>query len=214
MSDTPIPLSRRRAFGVTAALGLGVGLAALPDLADTAAAMPPIPEPTIPDRKVLAYQYRRQATQNWCAPASARIALTARGKYPTQDALRRQMGVGPQGSHGLQDPQEIAKTLNERLGLVGKSFRYRLYIPPAGTLKERLRRRVEVSIFNGYPVVINMNQVAGDSYSAGHYIAIVGYDQTRYKVADPDEPARNGVWYHQDKIVTWNKLNRFTAFGS
>ncbi|WP_114558315.1 C39 family peptidase [Desertihabitans aurantiacus] len=214
MTPTPPQLSRRHAFGVTAALGLGAGLSALPQLTEIAAAMPPIPEPGIPDRKVLRYTYQRQATQNWCAAASGRIALSAKGKTPTQNSLRKQMGIGPEGSHGLQEPREIAWTLNARLGLGGKSFRYRLYIPAAGTLKERLRYRTRISIHNGYPVVINMNSVAGEPYSAGHYIAIVGYDKTRYKIADPDAPSRNGVWYHQNDIVDWNKRNRFTAFGT
>ena len=94
----------------------------------------------------------------------------------------------------------------------GTGHRYVFRIAPGGELKARLRMRVHESIDRGYPVVINMNQVAGDTYSAGHYIAIVGYRANGYRIADPDEPTRNGVWFTEDQIVAWNKLNRFTAF--
>ncbi len=70
------------------------------------------------------------------------------------------------------------------------------------------------SIDAGYPVVINMDRVDGDSFSAGHYIAIVGYGAGTYKIADPYRSSRNGVWRNDDDIVAWNKLNRFTAYGA
>ena len=59
-----------------------------------------------------------------------------------------------------------------------------------------------------------MDRVNNDYFSAGHYIAIVGYDATRYKIADPYTSVRNGVWRNEDNIVLWNKLNRFTAYGA
>ncbi|GAA3696022.1 hypothetical protein GCM10022204_09940 [Microlunatus aurantiacus] len=44
-----------------------------------------------------------------------------------------------------------------------------------------------------YPAVINMNSVAGEPSSSGHDIAIVGFRANGYKIADPDEPTRNGA---------------------
>lgn len=157
------------------------------------------------------YTYQRQETQSWCSAASSRIALTAKGRTPTQASLASSLGLS--GGSGLQDPYAIARVLNARLGIGDNARRYRFRQPAAGTLKATLHTHVRTSIDAGYPVVINMNQVNNDHYSAGHYIAIVGYRADGYKIADPDEPARNGVWRDEDNIVLWNKLNRYTSFG-
>ena len=157
------------------------------------------------------YSYQVQATQSWCSAASSRIALTARDRFPTQASLANSLGL--EGGSGLQDPLAIARVLNNRLGIADRTQRYYFRQPDAGTLKERLRARVVRSIDAGYPVVINMNQVDSDWFSAGHYIAIVGYGAGTYKIADPFTSSRNGVWRNEDNIVAWNKLNRFTAYG-
>lgn len=196
MSSTP--LSRRQALGLGVGLGAGGLAAVLPATSAHAGVQRTVP-----------YEYVRQATQSWCSAASSFIALSSR-RNPTQAGLARRLGL--EGGSGLQDPLRIAAVLNERLGLTGAAHRYVFRQPPAGTLKERLRMRVVASINAGYAVVINMDRVAGDTYSAGHYVAIVGYRDGQYKIADPDEPTRNGVWFSADKVVAWNKLNRFTAF--
>ena len=192
------PLSRRQALGLGVGLGAGALTAALPATSAEAGVQRTVP-----------YEYVRQQTQSWCSAASSFIALSSR-RNPTQAGLARRLGL--EGGSGLQDPLRIAAVLNDRLGLTGAAHRYVFRQPPAGTLKERLRMRVVTSINAGYAVVINMDRVAGDTYSAGHYVAIVGYRDGQYKIADPDEPARNGVWFSADQVVAWNKLNRFTAF--
>lgn len=189
-------ISRRAAL----TLGLGVGAAAVVGVSPAAAAT------------TLSYVYRRQNTQSWCSAASSRIALSAvigRGALPTQRRLADQLGLV--GGAGLQEPTLIARVLNSYLD-AGTGHGYVFRIAPSGELKQRLRMRVHESVDRGYPVVINMNSVAGDNYPAGHYIAIVGYRSGAYKIADPDEPTRNGVWFTENQIVAWNKLNRFTAF--
>lgn len=207
MTASPIPgpgrtgldrgvITRRAAL----VLGLGVGAGAVLGTRPAAATT------------VLDYEYKRQNTQSWCSAASSRIALSAvigRRALPTQARLANQLGLV--NGAGLQDPTLIATVLNRYTDVVN-GHRYVFRIAPSGELKSRLRMRVHESVDRGYPVVINMNSVAGDTYSAGHYIAIVGYRANGYKIADPDEPTRNGVWYTEDQIVAWNKLNRFTAF--
>lgn len=160
----------------------------------------------------LSYQYQRQETQSWCSAASSRIALTARDRYPTQASLASSLGLA--GGQGLQDPYAIARVLNNRLGIADRTQRYYFRRPDYGTLKTALRNRVVNSINAGFVVVINMDRVDGDFFSAGHYIAIVGYGAGTYKIADPYTATRNGVWRDEDDIVAWNKLNRFTAYGA
>ncbi|WP_157677145.1 C39 family peptidase [Auraticoccus monumenti] len=172
------------------------------------------------------YRYQKQPNGYYCSAASTRIALSApllrrdsseNSRIPTQDSLAKGLNLhpydGPGTSNmGLKVPTLIATVLNNRLGLNGKARRYRFRISPSGTLYTDLQAKVRASIDAGYPVVINMSRVNGDTYD-GHYIAIVGYDAQRYKIADPDEPARNGVWRSKQDITDWNKLNRFTYFG-
>ena len=172
------------------------------------------------------YRYQRQPNGWYCSAASARIALSApilrrdsseNRQIPTQDSLARGLNLHPYDgpstvNMGLKDPTLIATVLNRRLGIAGRARRYRFRISPSGTLYRDLQAKVRASIDAGYPVVINMNQVDSDRYD-GHYIAIVGYSSQQYKIADPDDPARNGVWRSKQRIVDWNKLNRFTYYG-
>lgn len=185
-------LTRRSLLVAGAGTGIGLALGASPAHAAS-----------------LTYRYQKQETLSWCSAASTRIALTARNRTPSQASLADSLGL--RNGAGLQSPELIAKVLNERLGLSGAGS-YVLRIAPTGTLYERLQMRVKASIDAGFPVVINMNSVDGDTFSAGHYIAIVGYDANRYQIADPYDPNRNGVWRSKQNIVDWNKLNRFTAY--
>lgn len=170
------------------------------------------------------YTYQKQATGYWCSAAACRIAISSPlgrrdpgepSKLPTQASLAKSLNLHPYDGDapttGLKDIRLVPKVLNNRIGLAGKSRRYRLRISPTGTLAEDLSRKVKVSIDAGYPVVINMNEVDGDSY-AGHYIAIVGYSKTQYKIADPVTASRKSSWYAKDKIRQWNKLNRFVHY--
>lgn len=187
-------ISRRGVLG----LGLGLGASAVVGVLPASAA-----------ETVLNYTWKQQNTQSWCSAASSRIALSAvLSQPPTQATLASQLGLV--GGSGLQDPTLIAKVLNSHIGAAGGSYVFR--IAPAGELKTRLRTRVKESIGRGYPVVINMNQVGSSTYSAGHYIAIVGYRAGEYLISDPDSEARRRAWFSDDSIVAWNKLNRFTAF--
>lgn len=196
MNDSPASALPRRGF---LALGLSSGITlALASEAEAA---------------TVGYQYQVQQTQSWCSAASSRIAISARDSTPpTQTSLASSLGLV--NGQGLQDPLLIAQVLNNRLGRAGFTQRYYFRQPAAGTLKVQLRSRVTQSINAGYPVVINMNQVDSTWFSSGHYIAIVGYDATRYKIADPVTSSRNGVWRNENDIVLWNKLNRFTSFGA
>lgn len=192
-SDNTTKLTRR---GLLTA-GVGAGATLLLPATEASAA-------------TLSYSYQTQSTGSWCSAASTRIALSARGVKPTQGSLAKSLGLV--NGHGLQDATLIAKVLNARLSRTSSTHRYHFRMPAAGTLKEQLYKRVKQSIDAGYPVVINMNQVAGDHFSAGHYVAIVGYTSTKYQIADPYRSGRNGTWYPHADVVYWNKLNRFTAF--
>lgn len=172
------------------------------------------------------YAYQVQSRYNYCSAASSRIALSSpilrrdaseNRTVPSQDSLANSLNLDPYdgdaATTGLKDPELIAKVLNNRLGIASRTNRYRFRMSPSGTLYTDLQAKVRESISAGYPVVINMNRVDGD-YFDGHYIAIVGYGPDRYQIADPYRSSRNGVWRDKQDIVDWNKLNRFTWYGS
>lgn len=189
-------VSRRGAL----ALGLGIGATLLTG-----------PLPAAADPTQVTVKYQRQQTQSWCSAASTRIALSAKNRERSQAALADLLNL-PEGQ-GLQDPYQIARVLNQCLAgrLAGGTYTFRQ--PAAGTLKEQLQRRVRQSIGGGFPVVINMNRVGPDPYGeSGHYIAIIGFRSGQYLISDPDEPARQRIWYSEANIVAWNKWNRFTAW--
>ncbi|WP_152365751.1 C39 family peptidase [Microlunatus speluncae] len=172
------------------------------------------------------YRYQKQPNGYYCSAASTRIAISApilrrdsseNRQIPSQNSLAKGLNLHPYDGPGLENmglkvPTLIATVLNNRLNLNGKAKRFRFRISPSGTLYADLQAKVRASIDAGYPVVINMNQVDDDHFD-GHYIAIVGYGAERYQIADPYDPDRNGVWRSKQKIVDWNKLNRFTYFG-
>ena len=172
------------------------------------------------------YAYQVQSRYNYCSAASSRIALSSpilrrdaseNRTVPSQNSLAESLNLDPYdgsaSTTGLKDPTLIATVLNRRLGIASHANRYRFRISPSGTLYTDLQNKVRESISAGYPVVINMNQVDGDHFD-GHYIAIVGYGPDRYQIADPYRSSRNGVWRAKQDIVDWNKLNRFTWYGS
>lgn len=166
--------------------------------------------PAAASAATLPYSFQAQETGSWCSAASTRIALTARDVTPSQSTLANDLGLS--GGAGLQDPTYIAAVLNAHLLRTDSAQKYRFRMPAAGTLAKTLHGHTRTSIDAGYPVVINMNQVAGDTFNAGHYVTIVGYTASRYQLADPFTSARNGVWYPHADVVAWNKLNRYTAF--
>lgn len=177
--------------------GLGTGATLfLPAAAASAATVP--------------YSFQVQETGSWCSAASTRIALTARDVTPSQTTLANDLGLS--AGRGLQDPTYIAAVLNAHLLRTDSEHKYYFRMPERGTLAETLYTHTTQSIDAGYPVVINMNQVAGDVFDAGHYVAIVGYTTSKYQLADPFTSARDGVWYPHADVVAWNKLNRYTAF--
>jgi Peptidase_C39 like family len=161
-----------------------------------------------PAKLELYYQYGVQTTGWYCGPAAARMALSARGIYPSQDALAAQLGTTVNGTNSSAD---IARVLNA----VTKTSNYQATsIPSKSVTKqqvEKLRADVVDAVSHGYPVVMNTvgigQDVNGNTYSfpGGHYITVVGYrdNGTKVKIGDSANPNSASYWMTTSNLANW-----------
>src|SRR4051812_338597 len=133
------------------------------------------------------WEWQQQETGFWCAPASTRIALSARGIVPSQGELARALGTTSSGTDNIG---LVVNVLN-RYG-AGPYVRRDMPGPQVTPAQQQLLRNDLVTTINrGYALVANV--VSGwrpPGYPPGriqHYIAVVGYtDHGAFAViADP-----------------------------
>jgi cell division septation protein DedD len=165
-------------------------------------------EPAPPAEKELSYTYAVQITGWYCGPAAARIALTTRDLYPSQDELANQLGTTVNGTNSSED---ITRVLN---AMTKTSFYHTTSIPAKGVTKQQvdqLQADVVRAISHGYAVVANIVGTGQDvngnwySYPGGHYITVVGYQDNgrQVKIADPANPYSASYWMTASNLADW-----------
>lgn len=169
-----------------------------------------------PAKRELYYQYGVQTTGWYCGPAATRMALTARGLYPSQDALAGKLGTTINGTNSSAD---IARVLNA----MTKTSAYEVTsISTKAVSKrqvEKLRADVVDAVSQGYPVVMNTvgsgTDVNGNTYSfpGGHYVVVVGYQYngTRVKIADSANPNAASYWMSTSNLANWAGTRGYAA---
>jgi hypothetical protein len=171
---------------------------------------------TAPAKVELYYQYGVQTTGWYCGPAATRMALTARGLYPSQDALATQLGTTVNGTNSAAD---IARVLNTQ---THTSNYQATSIPTKSVNKqqiEKLRADVVDTVSHGYPVVMNIVGSGTDvngttrTFDGGHYITVVGYQDngTRVKIADSANPNSASYWMTTSDLAHWAGTRGYTA---
>ncbi|MBO0868337.1 MAG: C39 family peptidase [Micromonosporaceae bacterium] len=177
-------------------------------------ASPPAPPP--PAQKQLPVDFRLQITPYYCAPASTRIALSARGVAPSQDQLASELHTTVNGTDSAYDTTRV---LN---GVLHTNF-YRTHQIPGQMATpaemDQLQADTVHAISNGYAVVANILGQAVDqsgvvhAFMGGHYIAIVGYgDQGRsVKIADPSGMGPAIYWMSTINAANWIALRGYSA---
>lgn len=164
--------------------------------------------PAPPARRELSYTYGVQTTSWYCGPAAARIALTVRGIFPSQDQLAAKLGTTVNGTNSSAD---VVRVLN---AMTGKSYYHTTSIPTKAVTKqqiEQLRADVVRAISTGYAAVTNVAGTGQDtngnlySFPGGHYITVVGYQNngTTVKIADPANPNSASYWITTANLATW-----------
>jgi hypothetical protein len=168
-----------------------------------------------PARVELYYQYGVQTTGWYCGPAAARMALSARGIFPSQDDLASRFGTTVNGTDSAAD---IVPVLNA----MTRTSHYHTTLMPSHVGKaqaERLRADVVRSISQGFPVVIAVGGTGTDlngnsySYPGGHYIALVGYrdNGTRVKIADSANPNTPSYWMSTARLAQWAAVRSYAS---
>lgn len=179
---------------------------AAPKASPPAATKKPVPVP--PPKRELAYTYGVQTTSWYCGPAATRIALTARGIYPSQDQLAAKLGTTVNGTNSSAD---VVRVLN---AMTGTPYYHTTSIPTKAVTKqqiEQLRGDVVRAISSGYAVVTNVAGTGQDtngnlySFPGGHYITVVGYQYngTTVKIADPANPFSASYWIATANLANW-----------
>jgi hypothetical protein len=160
----------------------------------TPSAASPSPTPsksaTPPAQKDISYQFAWQENYYFCGPAATRIALTARGLFPSQSEVAQRLGTTQSGTNSSAD---TVRALN---AFTGTNFYEPHFIRGSSATPadvEELRASVVSAVGQGYAVVANIAGSTTDdaghahAYADGHYLTIVGYRDggATVKVADP-----------------------------
>jgi Peptidase_C39 like family len=173
-------------------------------------------EPAAPAKLELYYQYGVQTTPWYCGPAATRMALSARGIYPSQDDLAGRLGTTVNGTNSSAD---IARVLNA----MTKSSQYQATSVPSKSVTkqqvEKLRSDIVDAVRHGYPVVMNIAGSATDlggatrSFPGGHYITVVGYGDngTRAKIGDSANPLSPSYWIATSELAQWAGTRGYAA---
>jgi hypothetical protein len=165
-------------------------------------------QPAPPAKRELPYAYAVQINGWYCGPAAARIALTARSIYPSQDQLAAKLGTTVNGTNSSAD---VVRVLN---AMTGTSYYHATSIPTKAVTSQQIEQlRVDVvrAISSGYAVVTNVagtgQDTSGNTYSfpGGHYITVVGYQANgrTVKIADPANPSSASYWMTAANLATW-----------
>jgi hypothetical protein len=204
--------SRRTALALLMTVALGCAAAgpaqAMPEGGQCAGQCPAQVSPRpLPTAATLKYEYQVQQTYYWCAAASARIALTARGKYVRQADLASYMRITP--SLGLPNIGYLRDALNH---FTGTSYYQVKQWSSLAELRVKLRADVMYNVARGHAVVLNVNRIDSSTF-AGHYAPIVGYryNATEYLIADPASASRRYIWRDANTVASWVKLSRYVA---
>ncbi|MFK3982453.1 C39 family peptidase [Micromonospora sp. NPDC050397] len=169
-----------------------------------------------PAAKTLDYDYEAQINGWYCGPAATRIALTARDKTPSQDAVASALGTTMNGTNSADD---TTRGLNS---LAKTNFYSSTFIPgtPSPAQMDRLQADVVHAISSGYAVVANIVGSATDvdggwhAYDGGHYLTVVGYRDNGRTVQIADPAFVNGVssyWMSTIDLANWMASRGYSA---
>ncbi|MGI5237668.1 C39 family peptidase [Dactylosporangium sp. CA-139066] len=172
---------------------------------------------TPPVQKDISYQFAWQENYYFCGPAATRIALTARGLFPSQSEVAQRLGTTESGTNSSED---TARALN---AFTGTNF-YEAHFIRGSTATpadvDELRSSVVSAISQGYAVVANIagstvdDAGHGHSYDGGHYLTIVGYRDggATVKIADPADAQGVGSYtLPVTKMADWIAQRGYAA---
>ncbi|MCZ7419922.1 C39 family peptidase [Verrucosispora sp. WMMA2121] len=181
-----------------------------PDLTSKKAA----PKP--PASKVLDYDHQAQINGYYCGPAAVRNALSAAGVARSQDALASQLGTTFAGTNSAEDTTRV-------LNAVVKGDPYETTMIRGGAATpaqmDQLQADVVAAVTDGRGVVVNVAGTVTDtdgrwhSFPGGHYIAVVGYQDSGrlVKIADSADASYPSYWLSTIDLANWAATRGYSA---
>ncbi|RLK61954.1 C39 family peptidase [Actinokineospora cianjurensis] len=193
------------------AMALGVSLSALPTASATAATTAAGCPDGVCSSKYLNYSGQQQINGYYCGPAATRVALSVRLiNVPTQSSLAASLGTTVNGTDHISQVTTVLRNY------VGGWYETKIIDGDYATQAQinLLVADVRLNINNAFPIVANVVGYAYDtnggyhSYSGGHYLTVVGYEQGA-NISVIYDPAQ-GVQY---KMETWRLANWIAGRG-
>ncbi|MBQ1024115.1 C39 family peptidase [Micromonospora sp. C95] len=181
-----------------------------PDLVSKKAA----PKP--PASKVLEYDHQAQINGYYCGPAAVRNALSAAGVGRSQDALASQLGTTFAGTNSAEDTTRV-------LNAVVKGDPYETTMIRGGAATpaqmDQLQADVVAAVTDGRGVVVNVAGSVTDtdgrwhSFPGGHYIAVVGYQDSGrlVRIADSADASYPSYWLSTIDLANWAATRGYSA---
>jgi LGFP repeat/Peptidase_C39 like family len=186
----------------------GLGFACAPPSADEDIAASSDSLNGGPRWKVLNIQYQVQETGWWCGPAATRVALSARGQFPSQAQLANELGTTVNGTDWIG---QVTATLNARLGPGTYYTREIPNDPPTPQQRDMLWGDIVRNVDAGYAVVTNIvappsNHPPGyPNETIYHYFAVIGYNPDTWQVYIADSANFGGnklYWLSFDQLAS------------
>ncbi|MFD8491842.1 C39 family peptidase [Amycolatopsis sp. NPDC059657] len=140
-------------------------------------------------------QIQGQHTSYYCGPAATRIALSVRGVFPSQESLADSLGTN---SNGTNSSWDIRRVLNDRTGTQYYDAKFG-YDYTTGGWANLLRSDILFDINRGWALVVNVAGGASTtsgwrSYPGGHYVAVLGYDNSGDRALVADTGYNGGLY--------------------
>lgn len=160
--------------------------------------------------KKLSYTFHAQEKGYSCSAGASKIALSAHGINPSEAELRDALHLNGGGL------ASIDYLVNVMRSYTGTSF-HQLRQWSDADYASKLDADVKHNVDHGYGLLINVwyynvGHNKPQKTSSGHYLTIMGYNDTSYWIADPASSKNGpGFWAPKATVVGWRKHNRYVA---
>jgi hypothetical protein len=150
----------------------------------------------VPVKAVLNFTWHGQETHYWCGPGSVHMAIGTRiADPPSETKLADFMGTTTAGT--VRD--DAIRALNNWLTPPTPYVSVPVDSPPTQAQRDLLKQTILDRIGGGYPVIANVHSGWRPPFypsgNIGHFVAVVGYDQSGDMVLIAD-PAADGSGGH------------------
>jgi hypothetical protein len=189
---------RTKAIAAVFAVASAVALAA-PTPASAAA---------YPAAMTLHYNQFKQSGGWDCGPYATKIMLSTMNTAPTINEIIAQEGTrNPEGTDSIQD---VGRAINYFMAAKGNLTRFHSVFPKGDAGLLRLYILSNINSYHGFVVNVvdyqtDVNGISRGYGSAGHYVAVVGYNTTSGKVNALISDPGNGQHYYMnfEHLTAW-----------